>query len=251
MKRIFIVLLVLLLCLALLQLNNNRPKVIIARMLNSAAPEGRAGYLVNLLGVIPVGEAVFYKEILQDYNENKVYHLSAGAENLKFYSGLFRGRASIDSYIDKNSLDPLLFRQRLSLSGKQEAQKEVFYDQTNHIMSIAADRRQILPHTQDPLSAVFNIRRMDFTKVKEFEMNINTNQKNYLLTGRARPAALFIRGQRVEIVMVEAHIARRGKNPYHKSSIYMALWKDKANLPVYIRVFSSGMLITARLISLQ
>ncbi|MBL7151945.1 MAG: DUF3108 domain-containing protein [Candidatus Omnitrophica bacterium] len=235
-------------------MNNNRPKVIISRLLNKDVQKNQPKYLVSLLGVIPAGEAVFFNEAIEDYGEaevRRVYHLSAKAENLKIYSGFIKGAAILDSYLDEYSFDPLLFRQRLSISGKKEALKEVSYDQEAHIMSIAGERRQILPHTQDPLSAMFNIRRMDFEKVKEFEMNINTNQKNYLLKAAARTEEMLIKNKKYKIIILDANISRREKSPYHKTSMQMVLWKDRQNLPIYIKVFSSGFLINCRLIDIE
>jgi hypothetical protein len=255
MKKIFLILLALVLCLALAALNNNRPKVIIGRLLNKDVRKNQPKYLVNLLGIIPAGEAVFYREMLEDYganiNKRKVYYLSAKAENLKLYSAFVKGAAILDSYIDEYSFDPLLFRQRLSISGEKEALKEVFYDQGAHIMSIAGEKREILPHTQDPLSAMFNIRRMDFEKVKEFQMNINTNQKDYLLKAAARTEELLIKNKKYKIIILDANIARRQMSPYHKTSMRMVLWQDRQNLPIYIKVFSGGFLISCRLIDIE
>lgn len=252
MKKIFIILLVLAACFVLVMMNNNRPKVIIGRLFNKGIQENQPKYIVNLFGVIPAGEAVFLKEAVQDYAGNReVYHLSAKAQNLKLYSGLIQGSVILDSYLDKSSLDPLLFRQRLSISGKKEVLKEVFYDQDTHIMSIAGEKRRILPHTQDPLSAIFKIRRMDFEKIKEFEMNINTNQKDYLLKAAARTEELVIKNKKYGIVIIDADIARRQKSPYHKTSIQMVLWRERQNLPVYIKVFSGGFLITCRLVDIE
>lgn len=254
MKRFFMVLLVLILCFVLAALNNNRPKVIIGRLVDKNTQENELKYIVNLLGVIPAGEAVFFNQAIEDYSEaqgRRVYHLSAKAQNLKLYSGFVKGAAILDSYLDEHSLDPLLFKQRLSISGKKEAVKEVFYDQGAHIMSIAGEKRQILAHTQDPLSAIFKIRKMDFEKVKEFEMNINTNQRNYLLKAAARTEELVIKNKKYKIAIVDADIARRQKSPYHKTSMRMVLWQDRQNLPVYIRVFASGFLITCSLVDTE
>lgn len=253
MKKILIILVVLLLSFALVMMNNNRPKVIIGRLVKKSAGGERLRYAVNLVGVIPVGEAVFFKERVEPYGagEEEAYHLSAKAESLKIYSRLVRGSALLDSYLDKTTLDPLLFRQRLLFSGEKEAQKEVFYDQGNRIMSIEGERREILSHTQDPLSALFNIRRMDFDKTKEFEMNINTNQKNYLLKAVARIEELSIKNKKYRIVVIDADISRRQKSPYHKTTMRLVLWKDRQNLPVYIKVFASGFLISCRLIDIE
>ncbi|MDD5155742.1 MAG: DUF3108 domain-containing protein, partial [Candidatus Omnitrophica bacterium] len=144
-----------------------------------------------------------------------------------------------------------LFKQRVTMAGRQETVKEVYYDQDNGIMSISGVKRQILPDTQDPLSAIFNLRRMQLDKIKEVEMNINTNQKNYILKGTVSLRQVSVGNKPCNIAVVKATIRRRDKNnPYHQSQLTMVLLPDKENIPVLIRVFASGMLINARLMDL-
>lgn len=254
MKRFFIFLLVLVLIFTLAALNSQRPKVIISRLLDKEAPKKESKYIVSLFGIIPAGEAVFFNESLEDYaadNDSKIYHLSAAAKNLKIYSKFIQAAAALDSYLDTHSLNPYFFKQTLSISGKNDVIKEVSYDQENHIMTIAGERREIMPDTQDPLSAIFKIKRMDFSKIKNFEMNINTNQKNYTLKGTAQIKDLVIRGKANKIAIINADISRRQKSPYHKTNIRMVLWQDRQNLPVYIKIFASGFLLTVKLVDIK
>jgi hypothetical protein len=129
--------------------------------------------------------------------------------------------------------------------------KEVYYDQKNGIMTLNNIRHQIPPHTQDPLSLLFNTMRMDFDKVEEIEMNINTNQKNYILKGIATQEDIIINKKTYRIVLAKAEIKRRDKNPYHKSNISMVLLNEKENIPILIKVFASGILINAKLIDIR
>jgi len=78
-------------------------------------------------------------------------------------------------------------------------------------------------------------------------MNINTNQKNYILKGRATPKEMLIKGKAYKTVILEASISRRDKNPYHKSSIKMVLLRGKENTPILIKVFASGVFLSAGL----
>lgn len=251
MRKLLFFFLVLILFLIFVAHRNNNPGIIISELAKKGdIGAGDLKYRINLFGVIPVGEATLSLERQVEYRGSRVYHLNATASALKFYSKFFRGYAILDSYVDMHSLSPLLFKQRIEAPGKENPDKEVFYDQKNGTMSLAGVVRNIFPNTQDPLSAVFNLRRMNFENTKEIEMNINTNQKNYILNGTAKQKYLSINKKMHKIVLLSAEIKRRDKDPYHKSKVTMVLLKEKENLPVLIRVFASGILINVKLIDI-
>lgn len=252
MKKLFIFLVLLILFSLFVLWNNNSPKAIISRLIkNNELRIGELNYRIYFLGLIPVGEAVFSIDKIEEYKGSEVYHLTAQAKNLPMFSKLCSASAVIDSYVDIYSLNPVLFKQELSISGKEDAYKEAIYDQKEGIISIAGVKRQILSNTQDPLSAILNIRKMDFDKISEFEMNINTNQKNYLLKGTVRPNNVKINNKIYKTFVLRTNISRRDKNPYHKSNITMVLLKDKENIPILIKVFASGILINAKLTDIK
>lgn len=252
MKKVLLVIFILILLSIFIVRRSNDPKIIISRLSDkSGILSGELRYRIYLLGILPVGEAILKPAKIEDYKGQQVYHLTAVAESLRLFSRFFSGYAILDSYIDKQQLNPILFRQKLTVSGKKDIEKEVFYDQKNGVMSIAGVRRQILPNTQDPLSLILNIKRMDFDKARDFEMNINTNQKNYILEAKTEQRDLSINKKIYKIVLAGAEIRRRDKNPYHKSSIAMVLLRGKENIPVLIKVFASGVLINARLIEIR
>jgi hypothetical protein len=212
---------------------------------------GALTYKISLFGILPVGEAVFNSAKLEQFEGQSVYHLSAAASTLGFISKFFSGNAVLDSYIDTVRYNPLLFKQKLIVANKEGIDKEARYDQALGVMSIKGVRRQILPDTQDPLSAMFNLRRMDFNKVKDFEMNINSNQKNYVLNGTAEPKNIAIGDKLFRTFILSAEIKRRDKNPYHKTNITMVLLPDTDNIPVSIKVFASGIQINAKLVEIK
>lgn len=252
MKKILFVLLLLILLIVIVAGHNNDPGNIISKIFKEGSPNtGNLIYRVNFLGAIPVAEAVFKQEAVEEYKGSKVYHLEATAQSLKFVSKFFKARATVDSYVDIRTLSPLLFKQELRSPGKERASKEVLYDQQNNTMTLDGVGRVILPNTQDPLSLIFNIRRMDFEKVKEFEMNINTNQKNYIVKGTSEIKSIVINKKTYKLVLLKGDIRKRDKNPYHQTKISIVLLKEKENLPILIKVFAGGMLITVRLIDIK
>lgn len=233
--------------------NNNNPKIIISSLVkNGDIKQGDLIYKVNLFGVVPMANAILKSESIEEYSDQKVYHLSAVAQSLGIISKFFSGSAVIDSYVETQELNPALFKQTLIVRGKQDIKKEVFYDQKNNIMSIAGVKRQIFPNTQDPLSAIFNLRRIDFNTIKKFEMNINTNQKNYILEAKADLKDISVDKKTYKIVYLTGEIRRRDKNPYHKSNVKMVLLKkEEENTPILIKVFASGIFINAKLIDIK
>lgn len=252
MKKILFIFFAIVLFLLSVSWYNGNPKVIISRLIKDGPiRDGRLVYRVYFLKVFPIGEAIFDVAKAEEYNGQKVYHLSASAENLKIFSKFVRAYATLDSYIDAQQLNPILFKQRLVVRGRKDVYKEVFYDQVKGIMVIGKERRQILPNTQDPLSAIFNLRRIDFEKADNLEVSINTNQKNYILKGAAKTSAVSIRKENYRIALLKASISRHDKNPYHKSHIATVLLKEGGNIPISINVFASGILIDARLIEIR
>lgn len=230
--------------------NNSNLKTIISALRNKGDIQSdNLRYRVYLWGILPLGEAVLSNQGIEEYRDEKIYHLSATAQSLPIFSGIFKGYAKLDSYIDINQLNPILFKQKITVMGREEINREIIYDQTNGIMTIDDTKRQILPDTQDPLSAIFNIRRIDFNKIKDIEMSINTNQKNYLLKSTIGQKDLSINKEIYKLVLARAEIKRRDGNPYHKSDIEMVLLSEKENIPILIKVFASGLSITAKLIN--
>ncbi|MFH1128106.1 MAG: DUF3108 domain-containing protein [Candidatus Omnitrophota bacterium] len=253
MKKVFIItVVILILFLWVVYQNNTDPKAIISNLVQKGQIKtGDLKFKINFLNVFPMGEAVLNKETTEKYGNLDVYHLRATAYSQKAIERFFTAVASIDSYVNIGNNNPVLFRQLMKLSGKPEMNKEVIYDQKNGIMTILGVQRSILPNTQDPLSAIFNIRKMDLDKNREFEISINTNQKNYVLNGSATPKDLIIKNKTYKTYILKAEIKRRDKNPYHKSQITMVLLKEKENIPISVRVFASGVIVSAKLVEIK
>jgi hypothetical protein len=118
-------------------------------------------------------------------------------------------------------------------------------------MTIGKTRRQILPNTQDPLSALYNLRRIDFNKTGEFKINLNTNQKNYLMAGEVKIRGVMVDREILKLIIAEAEIKRSDGNPHHKSRISIAMLEERQNTPVFIKIFASGAIISAKLVDIE
>lgn len=233
---------------------NNSPKIIVSSLARKSNAEAKELiYRVNFFGILPVADAILKVDEIQDYNGQQVYHLSATANSLRWYTKMYNAHAILDSYVDINTHDPILFRQKAVITNEKviNINKEVYYDQKNGIMTLNNIRRQIPPHTQDPLSLLFNTMHMDFDKVEEIEMDINTNQRNYLVKGIKQSRDISIDKKTYKLVFLDADIKRREKNPYHQSKISIVFCRDRENIPILIRVFASGAFLSAKLIDIR
>ncbi|MBU1124806.1 MAG: DUF3108 domain-containing protein [Candidatus Omnitrophica bacterium] len=208
---------------------------------------GTLTYRISLFGVIPLGDAVFARESSQAYEGRLALKLVTTAKSLKVIEPALKGEVVFESFIDPLRYLPFRFAQKIIVKGKKDVDRVAFYDQNQGVMTIAGERRQIPFGTHDPLSAIFTIRKMDLDTVTSIELNLNTNQKNYVLEGTVDNKEIKIGGKNLRFAIVKAGIRRKDKNPYHRSKITMVLLKDQENIPILIRVFASGAVIKAKL----
>lgn len=249
MKKVIIYILVILTAAIFISAWQNNPKTIINKI-DIARLESQAKQLtfkVYFLGIFPLGEAVLEDNGLVRFEGKDLYLLSAQANAGGFVSRLYPFSASLESYLEVKTFLPVIFRQKLRNKDKEIA-KEARYDQVNNIMEIAGQKRNILPQTREPLSALYKLRRMDLDKTANFDLNINTNQKNYSLSGDITKEDMQLKDSTIKVYRLKGKIFRRDKNPYHQSQVEFVLLGNEQRTPVFMKVFASGALITARLI---
>lgn len=251
MKKILFIFFILILVFLLLSYKNN-PRAIISRLADRQNIQFRElKYKVYLVGILPVGEIILGAEKTEAYKGEKVYHLKATGQTSKYFSKVFTGHFMVDSYLDREDFNPVFFKQKIEATDKPNREREISYDHKNNIMFINGNERSIFPNTQDPLSALFNIQHMDFDRAREFEININSSQKNYILKGASTPKDLLIGKRIYKIARLKTEVARRSNNPYHNSNVSMTLLRGKVNIPIKVTLFASGVLINARLVDIK
>ncbi|MFA4842484.1 MAG: DUF3108 domain-containing protein [Candidatus Omnitrophota bacterium] len=229
---------------------NTDPKSVASRLAKTGfSRTDRLTYRMYLFGFIPACEAIFDSPKEEALNGKAVLHLNATVRPLRSLSRLFNGYAILDSYIDAETGDPVIFRQKTVMQGKVVADKEVRYDQKGNFMTKGDEKRQILPHTQDPLSLVYNLRKMKFAESGKFDMNINTNQKNYIFEATLTHKGIVIAKAPARLALIKSTIRRRDKNRYHRSQVDLVCLKDKENLPILIKVSASGFYLVAKLVN--
>lgn len=208
-------------------------------------------YRILLFGCIPVGSAVLYMAQPAEYKGKPVYHVYLEADSASELSWLYVASIRADSYVNRQTYLPEAFTQKIFVKGKQSTERGVVYAQDEQTMSVEGETRTIAGNTHDPLSAILRISRMDYDQLKDLELNINTNQKDYRLTGTAERADALVNRMARGMITVSADVKRRSDNPYHQSHIEIIMASGKKNIPVLIRSFASGFLVTSRLTSAQ
>jgi hypothetical protein len=253
MKKLLFIILIIILFIGFVSYQNFNYKAVISDLVEKDDLHGgELKYNAYLLSVIPVAEASIGIEKEEEYKGRKVYHLTATVKNMDYLSKAFNGYAILDSYMDLEQMNVVAFKQKIVVTGKQDMYREATYDQEKGIMNIGGVQRQIFPNTQDQLSLVANIRRMDLDKTKDIEFAVNTNQKNYIFKGTVEPKDIMIKGKSYRVYLVRSTIRRKDKNPYHKSNIDIVLLKNgNDNTPVLIKVFAGGFLISAKLVEIK
>jgi hypothetical protein len=71
------------------------------------------------------------------------------------------------------------------------------------------------------------------------------------LNGTVKQRVISIKNKEYKFALIEAGIRRRDKDPYHKSNVTIVLLEGRENIPVFIKVFASGALLTAKLIDVK
>lgn len=224
---------------------NGNYKIIISKLYESKNIKTKdLKYRVYLFGVIPAGEAFFAQPQEENFNKERVYHLKANAGGL----GL---SATLDSYVDIKQLTPFIFRQRLVSPGNERTDKEILYDQKRQIMSINGLKYKMQPNTQDPLSLLLNLRRMNFEKMSEFQINVNAHRKGYVFEGTAEPRDVSLHGNTYKIYILNGQVRRQDKNPRHRTKITVVLLKQEENIPLLIKVYAGGVFINVKLVDIR
>jgi hypothetical protein len=209
-------------------------------------------FIVDFQGVIPAGKARLRNLGLEPYQNMQAYHLTAKAYLLDIYNKFFNFEAAIDSYVDPEKLCTIKFTQHILLPNKTKQEKEILYDQAKNTMELEGVKRQIFPNTQDPLSSMFYIQHQKLELGKEFDLNINTNQKNYQfyikVVGRQE---YTIAGKKAGVWLLDGVIRRRNKNIYHRTTMRLWVLDAPSQTPILIKTFSNAGLVTARLTGIE
>jgi hypothetical protein len=117
---------------------------------------------------------VSFNTSFKTYNARPVYHFKSKGYSLDNFDWLYKVRDSLESYLDTFYLKPLWFESYAHENRFKGYEHYVFNYQRKEIFSIIEnskiplkhDTLKLLPCTSDPLSAVYYIRNLDYSKMK-------------------------------------------------------------------------------------
>jgi len=206
---------------------------------------------IKLFGFLPIGDAIVEEKGLTLFNDKKVYRIALIAKSKKIFSRLIQAELRIDSYVDSESFLPVHYKEILRVSGKDERAKEITYNQHRNTMIAEGKKVKILPNTLDPLSAFNYVRQIDFNNVKYFDLNINSNQKNYIFRGEVDEIRYNIKDREVRVWRLTGYIKRRDKDPYHASRVSVWFLDNKSKTPLFVKIFFPRIFCSARVSNIK
>jgi hypothetical protein len=157
-------------------------------------PFGEGEYLLFAIqyGLIYAGDATLEVRSVAELNGRSAYHLVSVARTNKTFDVVYKVRDRHESYMDTEMLHTLRFEKHLR-EGKFRRDKEVDFDQLNHL-AIYPDRNVgIPPNTQDFISAFYFIRTIPLEPGQAVWMPNHSDGKNYPIFVKA------LRRERIEV----------------------------------------------------
>lgn len=159
-------------------------------------PFGEGEYLLFAIqyGLIHAGDATLEVRSDAELNGRQAYHLVSTARTNKTFDMIYKVRDRHESFMDKEFLYSLRFEKHIR-EGKFRRDKEVDFDQANHL-AIYPDRQVgIPPNTQDFISALYYVRTFPLEPGQAVWMANHSDGKNY---------PIFIKALRRERIKVQA-----------------------------------------------
>ncbi|MDD4910325.1 MAG: DUF3108 domain-containing protein [Candidatus Omnitrophica bacterium] len=245
-KALFFLLLIALFICVFAVLEND-PRSVVGSLMKEGIPAATAvNFEVKLFGFLPVGDAIVENKGITAFREENVYNIALIARSKDIFSKFFKAELKVSSYVSPESLLPVYYKESIKINGNDKGVKEILYSNSRGIMIADGERIGILPGTFDPLSAFNYVRQLDFDAVKYFDLNINSNQRNYIFRGEVDEIIYRLNNKDIKVWRLTGDIRRRDKDPGHASKVKMWILDNKNRTPVFIKIASGRMFYSAR-----
>ena len=142
-------------------------------------------YAVKWLG-FTVGEIEFHNLGLEKYKGREVCHIVVRAKTNKLLKYLFRVEDEINSYMDSETLKPVLLKVKRK-EGKYRADYETYFDYENkkivHIALLTGEKKEtdLPPDAYGTVSWFYKFRTLDLT-AKNYDFTVMQRTKKWLLS---------------------------------------------------------------------
>ena len=119
----------------------------------------------TLAGIyVAAGEATF-SNVLEIYNQKKVFHVTGEGHTYKSYDWFYRVRDAYESFIDTFTMLPLKFVRNVSEANSRIRNQALFNHQQNKVVS-GRKTLKTPDCIQDVLSAIYYARNIDYSNYK-------------------------------------------------------------------------------------
>jgi hypothetical protein len=201
-------------------------------------------------GVISAGEGTLSVMPYLDYDGSHCYHFRTRARSNRFFSAIFRVRDQADSFMDADSMVTRYFNKHLR-EGSFRRDVEIHFDQKQGKAYFPDGRvNEIVPGTQDVLSAFFKVRAMKLDVGMEFDVPTHGDKEMYPLKVKVlrREALDNDALGRVYCIVVQPYLADDGLFK-HEGDLLLWMSDDERHIPVKMRANVPVGAIEANLIS--
>ena len=169
------------------------------------------------------------------YRGRRVYHIESKAHSNRFFTAFYKVRDKVVSYIDVETLCSLYFHKRLR-EGDYKKTVEISFDHDGNVARYADGRSfEILPGTQDVLSAFYYVRNLDLAPGKVYSVPAHSSRRTYdlrvIVHGRER---VEVAAGAWDCFVVEPVIEGEGLFK-HEGRITLYISDDEQRIPVLIR----------------
>lgn len=251
-KRILLFIFLIVLFISVFAVLENNPRSVAGFLMKEEFPASTAvNFEIKLFGFLPIGDAIVEEKGITTFNEKNVHHIALSAKSKRVFSKILQMELRVSSYVDLESFLPVYYKELMKIKGEDDQTKEIEYNQDRNIMIMNGEKVKILPNTLDPLSAFNYIRWLDFEKVKFFDLNINSNQMNYIFRGEVDEVNYKIKGKNIRVWKLRGYIRRRDKDPHHASQVSVWFLDSKNRVPLFVKVFSSKVSYSARVSNIR
>jgi hypothetical protein len=199
-------------------------------------PFGEGEYLLFAIqyGLIYAGDATLEVRSDAELNGRTAYHLVSTARTNKTFDVVYKVRDRHESFMDKEFLYSLRFEKHIR-EGKFRRDKEIDFDQANHL-AIYPDRQVgIPPNTQDFISALYYVRTFPLEPGQAVWMANHSDGKNYPIFVKAlRRERIEVQAGEFDCLVIEPVLET---SAIFESTGKLTIWltDDNVRMPVLMR----------------
>ncbi len=201
-------------------------------------PGEKIVYTLRYMG-LPAGKAITKVQKISEFKGRNVYVLTGRVRTSDFISLFFEAEGHVCSYVDTERLHSLYFHEESQASGHRKNKKTLIFNQQDLFLQIdGGEKVRILPDTQDPLSAFYFLRLLDYEKInKSYEINIKGRKRDRTLVAKFHSKEkLKTPFGEIDTIKVYIHLKPVKATSRHEISGFVWLTDNKKKIPILVRL---------------